>query len=65
MTRPAMRKLVLFLSLLLLGVVLDMPVVAAQQTTSIRLTLLSQTPWNSSYEEDGRELLIRFRADNL
>ena len=65
MTPPAMRKLVLFLSLLLLGVVLDMPVVAAQQTTSIRLTLLSQTPWNSSYEEGGRELLIRFRADNF
>jgi hypothetical protein len=64
MTRPAMRKLVLFLSLLLLGVVLDMPVVAAQQTTSIRLTLLSQTPWNSSFEEDGRELLIRFRAES-
>jgi Family of unknown function (DUF6049) len=65
MTRPAMRKLVLLLSLLSLGVVLDMPVVAAQQTTSIRLTLLSQTPWNSSYEEDGRELLIRFRAENF
>jgi hypothetical protein len=60
-----MRKLVLLLSLLSLGVVLDMPVVAAQQTTSIRLTLVSQTPWNSSYEEDGRELLIRFRAENL
>ena len=65
MTRPAMRKLVLLVSLLSLGVVLDMPVVAAQQTTSIRLTLLSQTPWNSSYEEGGRELLIRFRADNF
>jgi hypothetical protein len=65
MMRPAMRKLVLLLSLLSLGVVLDMPVVAAQQTTSIRLTLLSQTPWNSSYEEDGRELLIRFRAENF
>ncbi len=65
MTRPAMRKLVLLVSLLLLGVVLDMPVVAAQQTTSIRLTLLSQTPWNSSYEEDGRELLVRFRAENF
>ena len=65
MTRPAMRKLVLLLSLLSLGVVLDMPVVAAQQTTSIGLTLLSQTPWNSSYEDDGRELLIRFRAENF
>jgi hypothetical protein len=64
MTPPAMRKFVLLLSFMLLGAAVDMPVVAAQETTEIRLTLLSQTPWNSSYEEDGRELAIRFRAEN-
>lgn len=65
MTPPAMRKFVLLLSFLSLGAVLDMPVVAAQETTGVRLTLLSQTPWNSSYGEDGRELVIRFRAENI
>jgi Family of unknown function (DUF6049) len=64
MAPPAMRKLLLLLSFLFAGAILDMPVVAAQETTEIRLTLLSQTPWNSSYEEDGRELVIRFRAEN-
>jgi hypothetical protein len=31
----------------------------------VALTLLSQTPWNSSYDpEHGRDLVVRFRAEN-
>jgi uncharacterized protein DUF6049 len=38
----------------------------AQDTDSVRLTLLSQTPWNSSYDEtNGRTLELAFRAENL
>jgi hypothetical protein len=66
MARPAMRKLVLLLSFLAVGVALDVPSVAAQGDAAVvQLTLLSQTPWNSSYEEGGRELVIRFRAENI
>ena len=38
----------------------------AQDVPAVRLTLLSQTPWNSSFEGgNGRLLLLRFRAENL
>jgi hypothetical protein len=65
MTPPAMRKLVLLPCLLASVVAFDAPTVAAQDASTVRLTLLSQTPWNSSYEEDGRELVIRLRAENF
>ncbi len=66
MARPIMRRLaplVLALSFLL---ALPAPTSSAQETPSVRLTLLSQTPWNSSHDPlHGRELELRFRAENL
>lgn len=39
---------------------------SAQDEPAVRLTLLSQTPWNSSYDETNtRELRVRFRAENI
>jgi hypothetical protein len=60
-----MRRLLFFLSLL--GVLaLPGPPASAQDTDVARLTLLSQTPWNSTFDpENGRELVLRFRAENL
>ncbi|MEX2420793.1 MAG: hypothetical protein WD670_03135, partial [Actinomycetota bacterium] len=57
MRRPA--PLVLALLFLLL---LPVPTSRAQELSSARLTLLSQTPWNSTTQ---RELELRFRAENL
>jgi hypothetical protein len=66
MTEPTMRRLVLPL-LALLGVLSGpVPSATAQEPAVVRLTLLSQTPWNSSFDaENGRELVVRFRAENL
>jgi hypothetical protein len=63
MARPTMRRVIFLLAFLAVAVP-TLPV-AAQETPSVRLVLLAQTPWNSSYEEDGRELFVRFRAENL
>lgn len=40
---------------------------SAQETAPVRLTLLSQTPWNSSgwSATSQRQLVVRFRAENL
>ena len=82
MARPIMRRL----SPLVLAFLFALPIVllapppssTAQESPSIRLTLLSQTPWNcptatsdlSSEEADwscapGREFDLRLRAQNL
>ena len=61
-----MRRLALTF-LALLGVLLaPVPTVSAQEPPVVRLTLLEQTPWNSSFDEtNARELFVRFRAENL
>ncbi|MGZ8635665.1 MAG: DUF6049 family protein [Actinomycetota bacterium] len=60
-----MRRLALFV-LALLGVLSLPQAASAQETPEIRLTLLSQTPWNSSYDPiHGRDLILRFRAENV
>ncbi len=61
-----MRRLALTF-LALLGVLLaPVPTVSAQESPVVRLTLLEQTPWNSSFDEtNARELFVRFRAENL
>jgi Family of unknown function (DUF6049) len=66
MTAPTMRRLA-FTFLALLGVLLaPVPTVSAQEPPVVRLTLLEQTPWNSSFDEtNARELFVRFRAENL
>jgi uncharacterized protein DUF6049 len=66
MTAPTMRRLALTL-LALLGVLLaPAPTVSAQEPEVVHLTLLEQTAWNSSFDEvNARELLVRFRAENL
>jgi len=66
MTAPTMRRLALTF-LALLGVLLaPVPTVSAQEPPVVRLTLLEQTPWNSSFDEtNARELFVRFRAENL
>jgi hypothetical protein len=59
-----MRRLLFFLSLL--GVLALPGPPASAQDTDVVLTLLSQTPWNSTFDpENGRELVLRFRAENL
>ena len=59
MTAPTMRRLALTF-LALLGVLLaPVPTVSAQEPPVIRLTLLEQTPWNSSFDEtNARELFV-------
>lgn len=61
-----MRRLSLTF-LALLGVLLaPVPTVSAQGPAVVRLTLLEQTLWNSSFHEtNARELFVRFRAENL
>ena len=61
-----MRRLSLTF-LALLGVLLaPLPTASAQEPAVVRLTLLEQTPWNSSFDEtNARELFVRFRAENL
>jgi len=63
MTRPTMRRLVL--SFLAALSVVSLPSAAAraqEETAGVRLTLLSQTPWNTTTQ---RELVVRIRAENL
>jgi hypothetical protein len=67
MARPTMRRPSFIFLAFLIAVTLS-PSASAQETTepAVRLTLLSQTPWNSSYDlEHGREVLLRFRAENV
>ncbi len=62
MDRPTMRRLVLLLPIV--GLLALPPGLASAQVTEppVRLTLLSQTPWNSTAEA---VLTLRFRAENL
>lgn len=62
MARPTMRRLspLVLAILFLLGSA--PPFSSAQESPQIRLTLLSQTPWNSATD---RELALRFRAENV
>jgi hypothetical protein len=65
--RPAALVLA-FLGLLIGLVSWSPPSATAQDEPAVRLALLSQTPWNSldSYENGfGRDLVVRFRAENL
>lgn len=62
MAPPTMRRLT-FLLLATFGMLLlPIPSASAQEPGAVRLTLLSQTPWNSTSE---RTLTVRFRAENL
>jgi hypothetical protein len=64
MAAPTMRRLLPFL-LAFLGL-LSVPNARAQDAPAVRLTLLSQTAWNSTFDPvHGRELALRFRAENL
>jgi hypothetical protein len=65
MVRPTMRRLLCLLGVL--GTLALLPSVArGQEPAAVRLTLLSQTSWNSSFDPThGRELLLAFRAENL
>lgn len=67
MARPTMRRPSLALLGLLGLLALPVPGASAQEPLpSIRLTLLSQTPWNSAFDPvNQREVLLRFRAENL
>jgi len=62
-----MRRLRAFaLALLALPLVVPATPASAQDEPVVRLTLLSQTPWNSIFDEThGRTLDLRFRAENL
>ena len=70
MAGPIMRRLGLPLLALLAVLTLSVGTAPAQEPTpeptiapsTVRLTLLAQTPWSSPSE---RELLVRFRAENL
>jgi hypothetical protein len=68
MAGPIMRRLLRAL-IPFLGVFGMFPTVAQGQEAvipTVRLTLLSQTPWNSSYDPTrGRELVLLVRAENL
>ncbi|HZD18149.1 MAG TPA: hypothetical protein VE669_08410, partial [Actinomycetota bacterium] len=57
-----MRRLALLLLVAPGTLALSVPRASAQEPVNVRLTLLSQTPWNSPSE---RVLGIRFRAENL
>ena len=69
MAPPIMRRLGALLALvglLVLAGPRPVPASAQDDDPTVRLTLLSQTPWNSAYDEtNGRELRLRFRAENL
>src|SRR3990170_4988423 len=62
MTGPPMRRLAPLLSLVLLLIAAPGPSASAQEPTPVRLTLLSQTSWNSTSQ---RVVDLRFRAENL
>lgn len=62
MAPPIMRRPAPLVLALLFLLFLPAPTSRAQELPSARLTLLSQTPWNSTTE---RELELRFRAENL
>jgi hypothetical protein len=66
MTAPTMRRLSLIFLALLAALLAPVPAASAQEPAVVRLTLLEQTPWNSSFDEtNARELFVRFRAENL
>ncbi len=65
MAPPIMRRLPALLAVL--GALALQPTTAsAQEPIEVRLTLLSQTSWNSSFDPaHGRDVLVAFRAENL
>jgi Family of unknown function (DUF6049) len=66
MARPIMRRLAPLVLTLVCLLALPAPTSSAQEASSVRLTLLSQTPWNSNHDPlHGPELELRFRAENL
>ena len=66
MARPIMRRLSPLVLALVCLLALPAPTSIAQELPSVRLTLLSQTPWNSSHDPlHGPELELRFRAENI
>lgn len=66
MAAPTMRRLAALLLATLGFLTLPAPAAVAQEPSTVRLTLLSQTPWNSTWHPTNqRELVIRFRAENL
>jgi hypothetical protein len=65
MAAPIMRRPLPALLALVIALTLVPASASAQEAPAVTLTLLSQTPWNSSYDpEQGRDLVVRFRADN-
>jgi hypothetical protein len=61
-----MRRLAPLLSFVLLFVAAPAPDASAQEPAAVRLTLLSQTAWNSSWDPTyPRVVDVRFRAENL
>ena len=79
MARPIMRRLSPLVLVLVCLLALPAPATSAQELPSVRLTLLSQTPWNcptatEAFPPDpaepfacpgGPDLVVRFRAENL
>lgn len=68
MAAPIMRRLLLAFVAAFAALAAFPAAAPAQEADlpSVRLTLLAQTPWNSSYDpERGRELVVVVRAENL
>lgn len=66
MGRPVMRRLAPLVLALVSVLVAHPEASSAQESPSVRLTLLSQTTWNSDFDAThDRELVVRFRAENL
>lgn len=79
MARPIMRRLSPLVLVLVCLLALPAPATSAQELPSVRLTLLSQTPWSCPTAAEpappqpaepfacpgGPELELRFRAENL
>jgi hypothetical protein len=65
MAAPTMRRPLRALLALIIVLTLAPSSASAQEVPDVSLTLLSQTPWNSSYDpEHGREVVVRVRALN-
>jgi hypothetical protein len=65
MAAPTMRRPLPALLAIVISLALAPASASAQEAPAVSLTLLSQTPWNSSFDpEHGRDLVVRFRAEN-
>jgi hypothetical protein len=65
MAAPTMRRPLLALLGIVTALALPSPSASAQEEPQVTLSLLSLTPWNSSYDpEHGRDVVVRFRAEN-